>query len=302
MSGRWVTALVLSLALIGGAGVVRAQPGGQMRGADSDQAPSRDVPGLEKVDVDEKLEEKLPLELSFTDHTGKQVKLGDYFDGERPVLLTLNYYTCPVVCSMILESTGRTMSEVPWTAGDEYEIVTISIDPTDTPERAANKREEILKAYGKKPKKADDVGWHFLVGEKQNIQRVAEAVGFQYFYDERQEQYAHPAVVMFATPDGRMARYLYGLQYKVSDARIALLEASEGNSISTAEKAILYCYSYDPQEGGYTLVAWRVMQIGGGLTAVVLGAVLFFLWRRELRKKRRAESSDAPLRPRQVQS
>lgn len=294
-----VTAAVATCLALLGVAPVRAQPGGgsAMTGGSSDEA-VRDVPGLDKVAVDEHLERKLPLDLHFTDHTGKQVQLGDYFGGERPVLLTLNYYTCPSVCSMILESTAKTMAKVPWTAGDEYEIVTLSIDPRDTPERAADKREQMLGKYGK-----SDQGWHFLVGEQQNIERVADAVGFRYFYDQKIGQYAHPAVIMFATPEGKLARYLYGLQFKATDARIALLEASKGNSISSAEQVILYCYAYDPDDSGYTLVAWRVMQIGGGLTAVVLGLVLLLFWRRELKKRKKSgDDSSDPLEPRQVQS
>ena len=289
---RLGTSTVLAVALLfaGSAGVVRAQPRSPVMGANDGSRPVQAVPGLEeKVDVDEQLDKPLPTDLTFTDHTGKKVKLASYFDGERPVLLTFAYFTCPVLCSLVLDATEKGVEDIDWTLGDEYDIVTISIDPRDTPERAAKKRAELLEKYGRA-----DAGWHFLVGDQENIDAATEAAGFNYFYDERQEQYGHPAVAMFLTPDAKFARYLYGLVFKPADVSLALLEASKGNSISTVEKVILYCYSYDPEGQGYTLMAFRVMQIGAGLTVAVLGFFLFFMWRREVRKRRREDSAGAP--------
>jgi protein SCO1/2 len=280
----------LGLALLGlpAAAVAQAGAGAVAKPGQSDPSKRRkQVPGLEKVDVEEHLDEKVPLDVTFKDHTGQTVKLREFFDDDRPVLLTLNYYTCPTLCSMILESTAKTMKNVPWTAGKEYEIVTISIDPRDTPKRAKKKRKEMLRKYGK-----SDEGWHFLVGQEKNIKKVADAAGFEYFYNAAQEQYAHPAVVMFLTPDARFARYLYGLQYKAADARLALFEAAKGNTLSAAEKVVLYCYAYDPDESSYVLLGWRVMQVGGSLSAVVLITLLVLLWRWEFKKKRRKSQDD----------
>lgn len=278
--------------------------GSSVPGDDDSPRPVREVPGLEEVDVDEQLDEQLPLDLTFTDHTGTQVRLGDYFEGDRPVLLTFNYYTCPVVCSMILEATANTVAEMPWTAGDEYEIVTISIDPRDTPELAAKKREEILRKYGRARDGVDPVEmakaegrWHFLVGDPDNIEAAADAAGVRYFYNEAQEQYAHPAVITLLTPDGKFARYLYGLQFNPQDVRLALLEASKGRSISTTEKVILYCYRYDAEASSYVLFGWRVMQIGAGLLATIFGVILFVLWRREVRKRRQELAGGASHHP-----
>ncbi|MFW6031036.1 MAG: SCO family protein, partial [Myxococcota bacterium] len=185
----------------------------------------------------------------------------------------------PVLCSMVMDATRRGIEPIDWTAGDEYRVLTISIDPRDSPEDAAKKRAEVLRKY----ERSD--GWDFLVGKQENIQKATEAAGFRYFYMDDQEQYAHPAVAMFLTPEGEFARYLYGLNYSATDVRLALLEASEGNAVSTTEQVILYCYQYDSEAQGYGLVAWRVMRIGGALSAVVLGLFLFILWRRETRRK-----------------
>lgn len=236
-------------------------------------------PELEGVGVDEHLGGALPLDAAFRDHTGKAVRLGDYFDGKRPVVLTFAYHTCPVLCGMVLNQAAAGLKAMPWTVGTEFDVVTISIDPRETLEHTAQKRDQILGAYGRSAK-----GWHFLVGDEANIQRVATAAGFLYRYDADQQNWAHSPVVMLATPDGRMARYLYGLEFSPADLRLGLLEASEGRSISTVEKVILYCYHYDPKGGKYVLVATRVMRLGGLLTAILLGGTLAVLWRRERRR------------------
>ncbi|MFW6067126.1 MAG: SCO family protein [Myxococcota bacterium] len=255
-----------------------AQPGGGVM-AGGEVNPVHEVPKLDEIGVDENLGGRMPLDLPLTRHDGEQVELGDYFDGERPVLLTFAYYTCPVLCSMVMDATARGIGPVDWTAGEEFRVLTISIDPRDTPEDAAAKREEVLKKYDRSE------SWDFLVAEPEAIRRATQAAGFRYFYMEDEGQYAHPAVAMFLTPEGKLARYLYGLNYPQNDVRLALLEASKGKAISTTDKVILYCYRYDPDEQGYGLVAYRVMQIGGGLTAVVLGLFLFVLWRRDLRRR-----------------
>ncbi len=246
---------------------------------------------LEHVGVREHLDEMLPLDVPFKDQTGKAVHLRDYFDGKHPVVLTFAYHTCPVICGMILNNEAEGLKGVPWTLGDKYRAVTISINPEDTLEASQKKRATILKQYGRT---IDESGWTFLLGDKANIDRVAAGAGFEYQYDERQNQYGHPSVVMVVTPDGKMARYLYGLEFNPADLKLALLEASKGKSISTIDQIILYCYHYDPQGGKYVLVAMRVMQVGGGLVALVLGTVLAFFWGRELRKHRKRSAEGVP--------
>jgi len=271
-------AMLLSLSSLLVAGAVRAQPA---------IMPAE----LEAVDVTERLDHKLPMDAVFRDHTGKLVRLGDYFDGTRPVALTLAYHGCKVVCSMVLGAAVEVFKVQPWTLGKEYRAVTISIDSRDTPDTAAKKRKQMLALYGKSAE-----GWDFLVGDDANIKKVAEATGFKYRYDERNDQFAHPAVLMLTKPNGEMARYLYGLEFPQQDVRLGLLEASQGRSISTVEKAILYCYMYDPIGAKYVLVAQNVMRLGGVITVFVLGFFLVAMWRREARSKRLATLSSSSSR------
>lgn len=238
---------------------------------------------IQHVNVDEKLDAALPLESQFLDHTGKAVRLGEYFTGKKPVVLILAYHSCPVLCSMVQNAAATALKSVKWTVGKEYEVVVLSIDPRDTPQRAAEKRAAIMAGYGRP---GSDDGFHFIVGAKPEIDRVAESIGFKYEYDPEQQQYGHPAVVMFAKPSGHMARYLYGLEYDPNDVRIALFEAAAGRSISTIEKLILYCYHYDPQDGKYVVMATRVMKLGGAITVALLGTFLALMWAFERRRSR----------------
>jgi protein SCO1/2 len=246
-------------------------------------------PELAHVGVSEHLDGPLPLDAPFRDHTGKAVKLRDYYDGKRPVVLTFAYHSCPVLCGMVLNSLAAGLRGIGWNVGKEYDVVTISIDPDETLEKTAAKRASILHEYGA-ARGHDGKGWHFLVADpahKDSIAKVAAAAGFEYQYDADQKQWGHPSVVMITKPDGRMARYLYGLEFPPNDLKIGLLEASEGRSISTIEQIILYCYHYDPQGGKYVLVARRVMQVGGAAVAIVLFGFLGLYWGRELRKSKK---------------
>lgn len=270
---RWVVGLVC--ALLGSLVVLGASPANAQINATP--------PELQHVGVNEHLNAPIPLDTSFQDQTGKQVTLRQYFDGKRPVVLTFAYHSCPVLCSMVLNAAVSGLKEVPWTMGKEYEVVTISIDPKESLEKTNNKRNSLLTEYGRP---GSESGWHFLSGTEASIAAVANAAGFEYQYDARQQQWGHPSVVMITTPDGKMARYLYGIEFNPNDLRLGLLEASQGRSISTVEKLLLYCYHYDPQGGKYVLVAQRVMQVGGAVIAVVLFGVLALLWRRELKKSK----------------
>lgn len=249
---------------------------------------------LEHVGVAEHLDGPLPLDTPFRDHTGKSVTLGSFFGGKRPVVLQFAYHSCPVVCSMITNNLAAGLKGVPWTVGKEFDVITISIDPNESLERTANKRTSILNEYGR-GLPGSNGGWHFLVGDANAIASVTAAAGFEYQYDERQKQWGHPSVVFIVKPNGRMARYLYGLEFPSSDLRLGLLEASEGRHITTVEQIILFCYHYDPQGGKYVLVARRVMQVGGAGVAIVLFGILGMLWARELRKKTRAPANEEPI-------
>lgn len=289
--------------LLLGAAMLAVSPARAQRLPDAEEngaRPSQPVPRLDEVGVDEKLGEPMLTDLTFRDHTGRQVKLADYFDGERPVLLSFAYHSCQTLCAMVLEATTTGISGVEWTVGQEYEVVTISIDPADTPEKAARKRAELLRRYGRD---SAEQGWHFLVGDQETITRATEAAGFRYFYDERLQNYAHPATIMFLTPDGRFARYLYGITFEPNDIRIALLEASRGNTISTVEQIILYCYRYDPNANSYVLLATNIMKIGGALTLFALALFLGAMWRRERSRSSGGEGasrSRASTAPQQV--
>lgn len=244
---------------------------------------------LQHVGVTEHLDGPLPLDTPFQDHTGKPVTLRSVFDGKRPVVLQFAYHTCPVVCSMITNNLAAGLKGVNWTIGEQYEVVTISIDPHESLEKAAAKRKSMYAEYGRDLDESKPGGWHFLVGHESAIEAVTKAAGFEYQYDARQQQWGHPSVVFIVKPDGTLARYLYGLEFPSNDLKLGLLEASAGRSISTVEQIILYCYHYDPQGGKYVLVATRVMQVGGGLTALVLFSILGMLWAREFRNHKKKQ-------------
>ncbi|MCB9708383.1 MAG: SCO family protein [Myxococcales bacterium] len=237
------------------------------------------VPG---VKISEHLNQSVPFDAVFRDHTGKMVRLGDMFDGDRPVLLNLAYHSCPVLCSMVIHATVEGLRGLEWSVGNQFSVITLSIDPRDNPSSAAEKRESVLERYGRG---SAAKGWHFLTGDKHNIDRVARAVGFGYHYDEKQGQYAHPAAIMLLTPAGKVARYLYGLRFDSKDLRFGLLEASEGRSVTTRERFLLYCYHYEPGKG-YVLMATRLMQWGGIITVLLLFGYMWYQWRKESHKKR----------------
>lgn len=247
---------------------------------------------LQHVGVTEHLDGPLPLDTPFRDHTGKAVTLRSVFDGRRPVVLQFAYHSCPVVCSMITANLAAGLKGVPWTVGKDFDVVTISIDPHESLVKTSEKRAKILGDYGRD---LDPNGrnWHFLVGDEPAIEAVTKAAGFEYQYDAEQKQWGHPSVVFIVKPDGHLARYLYGLEFPANDLKLGLFEASEGRSISTVEKLILYCYHYDPQGGKYVLVAMRVMQVGAGGVAVILFSVLALFWMRELRKSKTKKKTEA---------
>ncbi len=289
--------------------------------------PTHEVPRLNEIDVEEKLLAQIPPDVELTDHRGRRVRMGDFFDGERPVVLTFAYHSCPSLCSLVLDATRRGLATQEWTAGKEFQVVTISIDPEERTEDAAAKREEVLELYrsgegavvreiegsdGAEVVTADaevpdrtGAEWHFLTADAEVIERLTDAAGYRYFYNEQQQQYAHPAAVMFLTPDGKVARYLYGLRLEHNDVRLALLEASQGRSISTTERLLLYCYAYDPKESGYVLVAQNIMKIGGAATVLLIAGFLFVFWRRERRRGFAGPERDVErtgLKPTQVEA
>ena len=240
---------------------------------------------LTDVGIDQKLGAQVPLDVVFRDHTGKEVKLGDYFGKtHRPVILTLVYYQCPMLCTMVLNDTVRTMNGLSTlTAGKDYDVLSVSFDPKETPQLAEGKRKRYLHEYGKRGALG---GWNFLVGPQDSIKKLTDAVGFRYAWDPKYQQYAHASGLMILTPDGRVSRYFYGLDYSVFDVRLSLIEASDGKIGTPVEQVMLYCFHYDPSTGRYSLAITNILKVAAGLTLAVLGSYLFVNFRRERRLSR----------------
>jgi protein SCO1/2 len=238
---------------------------------------------LEGVGITEHPNAQIPLQLEFKDDDGKTVKLGEYFKGERPVLLTLNYFRCPMLCTLQINGLVEALKNMPWTAGEQFEIVTVSFNPLETPPLARLKKQNYLKDYGR-PAAAG--GWHFLTGREQEIRKLTDTVGFRYRYDRNTDQYYHAACAFVCTPDGRVSRYLYGVMFNPQTLRLSLVEASAGKVGSTIDRVLLFCCQYDPGKGQYTWAAVNIMRAGGTATLLILGGVLLRFWRRELRRRR----------------
>ena len=282
---RWGRSLAVTISIL-----VAAMWPGAAPAQDPDTTGGRAEPlpdELEGVGITEHLEEKLPLDLKFVDSSGEAVSLERYFDGEKPVLLNLVYYTCPMLCGLVLNGMVEALQEVSMTAGDEFRIVTVSIDPSETATLAKLKKQNYIKEYGR-PEAA--AGWHFLIGEEKNIRALADAVGFGYTYNEKRGEYVHSAAIFVCTPDGVLSRYLYGIQYDPRTLRLSLLEAAEGKIGSPLDKIILYCFHYDAAEGRYAPAAMNLMRAGGMMAVLTLGVVLAVLWRRD--RGRQAEEKE----------
>jgi protein SCO1/2 len=234
------------------------------------------------VGIEEHLGRAVDLDLTFNDENGQPVQLRQFFNKGRPVILDLVYYNCPQLCTLILNRQVEIMRQMPGTPGQQYEIVSISIDPRETPEIASQKKATYLASYGKPAP-----GWHFLTDRDDNAKRLAELIGYHYRWDPRIQQYAHLAGIMILTPEGKMARYLYGINYRALDLRFGLTEAAESRSTSTIDKVLLFCYHYDPVENKYVLFATNFMKAGGVLTILILGWFLFRMFRAEHRRKER---------------
>lgn len=235
---------------------------------------------LRDVGIDGRLGVTVPLDARFVDQDGKGVRLGDYFQAGRPVILTLNYYACATLCSVVLNGALQGMKELAFTPGREYQVVTVSIDPTEKPELARAKRATYLQGLGKA---VDGAAWPFLTGAEADIRRVADAVGFRYKYDAATRQYAHVGGLFVLTPDGKLSQILYGVEFRARDLRLALVEASRGGISAPLDKLLLFCYHYDPDERRYLITPMGVMRIGGVLTILLLGTFLLTFWRRERR-------------------
>lgn len=246
------------------------------------RAGAQDASGLpsvfDEVGIDERLGQTLPLDTPFEDETGRAVVLGDYFDGDRPVILNLVYHECPMLCSLLLTEFTRTLTEMEWQPGAEYDVVTVSFSATEDPTIASRAKERYLGQLGNPEAGA---GWHFLTGEQESITALASALGFRYRWVESSQEFAHPAAIIFASGEGVITRYIHGMGYPPADVRKALVEASEGKVGTTVDRILLYCYQYDAEANSYVLHARNLMKLGGLGTLLLLGIGLAIFWRRE---------------------
>lgn len=235
---------------------------------------------LNDIGLNEKLNAQIDAELTFLDENGQVVALKDYFGKGRPVVLNLVYYSCPMLCSMVLQGVVESLKQVPYTPGQEIEVVTISFDPKETSALAAAKKSTILHEY---TRPGADQGWHVLVDKDGNAKKLADQIGFRFKWDEETKQFAHPSVTMILTPEGRVSRYLNGIDYPQRDMRLALAEASQGKIGTLSDRIMLFCYKYDPSSRSYVMAATNTMKLGGVLIVLMLGVPLFLFWRREMR-------------------
>ena len=233
----------------------------------------------QRIGIDQKLGDQLPLDLSFIDSDGNPVHLRDYF-GDKPIILSLVYFDCPMLCTQVINSLLRAMNVLSFGAGTEFDVLTISIDPGETPELANAKKIEYLKNYRGRE---GSTGWHFLTGDQQQIDQLAAAVGFRYEYDEPTDQYIHASGIMVLTPEGKLARYFYGIDYPPRDLRWGLVEAADGAIGNPVDQLLLLCYSYDPMTGKYGLYIRNSLRIGGLATILALGSFIVVMLRRERR-------------------
>jgi protein SCO1/2 len=245
------------------------------------QAPVQDIgvrPELLKdVGVDQKLNQSVPLNLTFRDEHGKPVQLTQYF-GQKPVILSLVYYNCPMLCTQVLNGLESSLRLIPMDIGKQFDVLTVSIDPTERPVLAEAKQALYTGLYGRANAAQ---GWHFLTGDQQQIRQLANAVGFRYAYDPGSKQFAHASAIMLLTPEGKISRYFYGIQFSSRDLRLGLVEASEGKIGTPVDQMLLFCYHYDPSTGKYGLLISRLIQAAGAVTVLAIGSLILVLYRKE---------------------
>ncbi len=236
------------------------------------------LPAMVKgVGIDQNLNAQVPLELTFKDETGKTVRLGSYF-GRKPVVLALVYYECPMLCDMVLNGLTHSMEQISLNLGSDFDVVTVSFNPHETWQLAAAKKGNYVEKYNRS---GAIQGWHFLTGEEANIKKLADTAGFHYKYDPITKQYAHASGIMVLTPEGKISRYFYGIEYKPKDLRLGLVEASQDKIGNFADQVLLFCFHYDPTTGKYGLIIANVMRVAASASVLALGGLIFFFLRKE---------------------
>jgi protein SCO1/2 len=244
------------------------------------------LPGaLQGIGIDQKLDQQIPLQLTFKDEFGREAPLSTFFKPGKPVLLALVYYRCPMLCTQILTGIASTLKAVSLDPGKDFEVVAVSFDPKDTPETAASKKQLYLRRYGR-PGTAN--GWHLLTGDAANIKALTDAVGYHYKYDPSTDQFAHASGIMIATPEGRLSRYFYGVEYAPRDVRLGLVEASQNRIGTPVDQILLFCYHYDPATGKYGAVVMNLVRFAGASFVLICGTFLVIVLRRDFREDRRA--------------
>lgn len=234
-------------------------------------------PGLVNVGIEQHLNEQIPLQLEFRDEAGKSVRLADYF-GKKPVILNLVYYNCPMLCGEVLSGLESSLRILKFDVGKEFDVLTVSFDPHETPEMASEKKAEFLKRYGRP---GAEKGWHFLTGPQGSIDALTKAAGFQYQYDAKTGQFAHGTAILVLTPGGRISQYYYGVEYAPKDLRLGLVQASENRIGNLVDQIMLYCYHYDPATGKYGAVIMRIMRLAGVATMLILGTFMAVMFGRK---------------------
>ena len=233
-------------------------------------------PGLQFVGIEQHLNADVPVDLQFRDESGNTVKLADYFGHGRPVILNLGYYQCPMLCSELLQGLVGSMKALTFNLGQDFDVVTVSFDPSETPEMAAAKKRDIMKRYGRAN---SEQGWHFLTGQADQINALTRAVGYQYQFDPKTEQYAHAAAIVMLTPDHHVSGYFYGVEFSPKDLRLGLVQASQNKIGNFGDQVLLYCYHYDPRTGKYGAIISNILKLAGVVTILILGTFMFVMFR-----------------------
>jgi protein SCO1/2 len=269
-NSKWMLVTLTALAF-----TIPAFGQGMSQGMMSPPATMR-PPGLKDVGIQQNLNTQIPADLTFRDENGKTVKLGDYF-GRKPIILSLVYYQCTMLCGEVLNGLDTALRVVKFDVGNQFDVVTVSFDPKDTPEIATIKKAEYLKRY-KRP--GAENGWHFLTGQQPAIDALTKAAGFQYQYDPKTEQFAHSTAIMILTPEGKIAQYYYGVEYAPKDLRLGLIQASNHKIGNVVDEVLLYCYHYDPNTGKYGAAIFKILRLSGAATILIMGVFLGILIRR----------------------
>ncbi len=246
---------------------------------------------LDQVGIKQRLNQQIPLDATFRDESGRTVRLGDYF-GQKPVILALVYYECPMLCTQTLNGLVSALSVLNFDVGNQFEVVTVSFNPKETPKLAAEKKRTYLTRYARP---GAEQGWHFLTGDQPSIDALTKAVGFHYAWDPQAQQFAHATAIMVLTPEGRLAQYYYVVEYSPKDLRLGLVEASQKKIGNAVDELLLYCYHYDPTTGKYGAVVTNVLRLAGVITILVLGGFLLLMFRREPGRGKAGKRAEAGL-------